>query len=68
MDNRKSGLIDELKKNKIVDVDLFLKENDISFRTLQNDVLFINEELQSDVVELDKSFIVVKNWSLFLAN
>ncbi|MGG5331338.1 BglG family transcription antiterminator [Enterococcus sp. AZ163] len=67
MDNRKSGLIDELKKNKIVDVDLFLKENDISFRTLQNDVLFINEELQSDVVELDKSFIVVKNWSLFFS-
>ena len=66
MDNRKSSLIDELKKNKIVDVDLFLKKHAVSFRTLKNDVAYLNSELEAEILELNKSVICVKDLPLFL--
>jgi mannitol operon transcriptional antiterminator len=66
MDSRKDILLNDLITNRTVDVEEFLKSHAISFRTLQNDIAFLNSEMDANVLELHNAKVIVNDLGVLM--
>lgn len=65
MDHRKSTLITKLQNIGKINVDEFLKEFSISYRTLKNDVDELNDEMNCKIISIDHDTIEISEHDKF---